>query len=138
MKAFASSRSSYCPLIWMFRSRKMEHRINIIHKKALKLVYQDCHDLMFQELLDKDKSYSVHQKSLQLLVNDIFNFKTGASPELMSDIFHFVERTFNLRIDYTLKRNDTVIISKEMILFITTQRAFLPLLPACRIFYQTQ
>ena len=41
MKAFVSSQFSYCPLIWMFHSRKMEHRINSIHKRALKLVYQD-------------------------------------------------------------------------------------------------
>ena len=40
-KAFVSSQFSYCPLIWMFRCRKMEHRINSIHKRALKLVYQD-------------------------------------------------------------------------------------------------
>ena len=41
----------------------MEHRINNIHKRALTLVYKDSHELMFQELLAKDKSVSVHQKT---------------------------------------------------------------------------
>ena len=45
-----SSQFSYCPLIWMFHSKKMEHRINSIHKRALKLVYQDSPDLTFQEV----------------------------------------------------------------------------------------
>ena len=62
MKAFVFSQFSYCPLIWMFHSRKMGHRIYSIHKRALKLVYQDSHDLTFQELLAIDKSVSVHQK----------------------------------------------------------------------------
>ena len=82
----------------------MEHRINSIHKRAFKLVYQDSPDLTFQELLAKDKSVSVHQKNLQLLATEIFKSKTGASPELMNDIFHFVKRPYNLRSDYTLER----------------------------------
>ena len=90
-KAFVSSQFSYCPLIWMSHSRMMEHRIHSIHKRALKLVYQDSHDLTLQQLLAKDKSVSVHQKNPQLLATEIFKSKTGASPELMNDIFHFVE-----------------------------------------------
>ena len=104
MKAFVSSQLSYCPLIWMFHSRKMEHRINNIHKRALKLVYQDSPDLTFQELLAKDKSVSVYQKNLHLLPNEIFRYKAGTLPELMNHIFHFVERAYNLRSDYTLER----------------------------------
>ena len=88
----------------MFHSRKIEHRINSIRKRALKLVYQDSPDLTFQELLAKGKSVSVHQKDLQLLASEIFKSKTGVSPDLMNDIFHFVERPYNLRSDYTLER----------------------------------
>ena len=70
----------------------------------MKLVYQDSPDLTFQELLAKDKSVSVHQKNLQLLATEIFKSKTGVSPELMNDIFHFVKRLYNLRSDHTLER----------------------------------
>ena len=88
----------------MFHSRKMEHRINSIHKRTLKLVYQDSPDLTFQELLAEDKSVNVHQKNLQLLATEIFKSKTGVSPELMNGISYFVERPHNLRSDYTLER----------------------------------
>ena len=84
MKTFVSSQFSYCPLIWMFHNRKMEHRINSIHKRAMKLFHQDSHDLRFQELLAKDKSVSVHQKNLQLLAIEIFKSKTRVSLELMN------------------------------------------------------
>ena len=82
----------------------MEHRINSIHKRALKLANQDSPDLTFQELLAKDKSVSIHQKNLQFLATKIFKSKPGVSPELMNDIFHFVKRPYNLRSDYTLER----------------------------------
>ena len=36
MKVFVSSEFSYCPLTWMFHSRKMQHRINSIQKRTLK------------------------------------------------------------------------------------------------------
>ena len=55
-------------------------------------------------MLAKEKSVSVHQKNLQLLATEIFNSKTEVSPELMNDIFHFVERPYNLRSDYTFER----------------------------------
>ena len=41
----------------------MEHRVNSIHKRALKLVYKDfSRPHKFQELPDKDNSVIVHQK----------------------------------------------------------------------------
>ena len=72
----------------MFHSRKMDHRMNSIHKRALKLVYQDSQNLTVQELQAKDKSISVHQKNLQFLATEIFKSKMGVSPELINGIFH--------------------------------------------------
>ena len=40
------------------------------------------------------------KKNLQLLATEMFKFKTGVSLELINDIFHFVERPYNLRSDY--------------------------------------
>ena len=44
------------------------------------------------------------KKNLQLLATEMFKSKTGVSLELMSDIFYFVERPYNLRSDYALER----------------------------------
>ena len=67
---------------------------NSIHKRALKLIYECSHDLMFQELLAKDKSVSVELKILELLATEIFKSKAGESPELINDIFLFAEKPF--------------------------------------------
>ena len=71
MKAFITSQFSYCPLIWMFHSRNLNNKINRIHERALRLVYQN--NLSFSELLDLDNSVTVHQNNLQVLVNSSKN-----------------------------------------------------------------
>ena len=59
MKAFIMSQFSYCPLIWMFCSRKMNKKINYIHERVLRLVYNDYTNT-FEDLLVNDKSVSSH------------------------------------------------------------------------------
>ena len=65
VNSFITSQFSYCPLIWMFHSQRMEHRINIIHQMALRLIYPSDSKLTFKELLDKNKTASIHQKNLK-------------------------------------------------------------------------
>ena len=60
---FIMSKFSYCPEIWMFHSRAMEHRINRIHKRALRLIYPNQHQLTFKELLGRNKTDSIHQRN---------------------------------------------------------------------------
>ena len=43
MNAFITSQFSYCPLIWMMHSRSLNARINRIHERALRIVYNDHH-----------------------------------------------------------------------------------------------
>ena len=53
LKAFIESQFSYCSLIWMFHSRQLNNRINNLHERALRLVYND-HVSSFQLLLVRD------------------------------------------------------------------------------------
>ena len=63
VNSFITSQFSYCPLIWEFHSRRMEHRINKIHERALRLIYPSYSKLTFEELLDKNETASIHQKN---------------------------------------------------------------------------
>ena len=47
MKTFVISQFNYCPLVWMFHSRKLNHRINSIHERALRVTYQDYQSRFF-------------------------------------------------------------------------------------------
>ena len=75
-KTCVSSQLNYCPLVWMGHSTILNNRINNIHLRALRIVYQGKKS-SFEELLPKDNSVSVHMKNLQYLVTKIFKVKSG-------------------------------------------------------------
>ena len=93
MKAFITSQFSYCPLIWMFHSRNLNNKINRIHERALRLVYQN--NLSFSELLNLDNSLTVQQKNLQGLVTEIYKIKNRIAPEIMKEIFELQNPLYN-------------------------------------------
>ena len=70
MNSFVICHFSYCPVVWMFHSRKLNARINRVHERALRVVYRDF-DSSFQELLSRDSSTTLHQRNLQKLMTDI-------------------------------------------------------------------
>ena len=70
-KAFVVSQFNYCPLVWMFHTKESNNRINNLHEKALRLIYQN-RNLSFDELLKLDKSVSIHYRHLQYLLTEIY------------------------------------------------------------------
>ena len=86
MKAFIFSEFGYCPLVWMFHSRKLNSRVNKLHKRALRIVYQD-YASSFTELLEKDNSTSIHNRNIQLLATELYKVKNELSPPFMNEIF---------------------------------------------------
>ena len=52
MKAFIESQFGYCPLIWMFHSRGVNSKINHLHERSLRIVYED-NISSFEDLLKK-------------------------------------------------------------------------------------
>ena len=52
-KTFIMSQFNYCSLVWMCHSRGLNNKINNIHKRALRIVYQDKKSNL-QNLLQND------------------------------------------------------------------------------------
>ena len=96
MKAFFESQFSYCPLVWMFHSRTLNNRINRLHERALRMVYKDQH-LTFEQLLEKDNSFTVHHRNLQKLATEIYKIINNESPLIMKQIFPTTLNPYNLR-----------------------------------------
>ena len=86
MKAFIHSQFGYCPLVWMFHSRKLNNRINDIHERALRIVYND-YTSTFEILLQKDESYTIHQRNIQMLAIELYKVANEISPKIMSFVF---------------------------------------------------
>ena len=47
--------------------------------------------LSFSELLKIDKSVTIHQKTLQYLLIEIYKVKKGISPTILNEIFQFLK-----------------------------------------------
>ena len=71
MRAFVLSHFSYCPLVWMFYNRALNHGINHIHERALRIAYKD-YENDFGFLLEQSKSVPIHVRNLQLLMTEIY------------------------------------------------------------------
>ena len=86
LKAFIESQFSFCPLLWMFCTRKLNRKINHIHERALRLVYDD-QDSSFEELLMKDNTICIHHRNIQYVAIEMFKVVNGIAPPIMTDIF---------------------------------------------------
>ena len=97
MRAFISSQFNYCPLIWMFHNRTLNNKINKLHERALRLVYQN-ENATFQELLEMDGSVTIHHKNLQRLAIEMFKVKNKLSPIPIQEIFQEHISSHDLRV----------------------------------------
>ena len=70
MNAFFNSQFSYCPLVWMCRSRTNNKKINKLNERCLRIVYNDKQS-SFNELLEKDDSVSIHMRNTQMLATEM-------------------------------------------------------------------
>ena len=64
LNPFTTAQFSYAPVVWMFHSKKLNNRINRMHKRALGLVHKYCTS-SFEGVLLKDNSF--HHRKLQKL-----------------------------------------------------------------------
>ena len=85
-KAFFESQFKYCPLVWMFHSREVNQRINRLHERALRLVYND-YISTFEHLLEKDDSCTVHHSNLHFLSIELYKVVNDLTTNIFSDIF---------------------------------------------------
>ena len=76
------SQFSYCPLVWMFCSRRTNNMINKLHERALRLVLNDrVSD--FGALLRKSNDISCHYRNIQMLMTELYKIKNELPPPIM-------------------------------------------------------
>ena len=92
MNAFFNAQFSYCPLTWMFHSRKLNNKINKLHERCLRIVYNN-NSSSYEELLETDNSISVHFRNEQVLAIKLYKVVNGFSPDIMQDVFPLNENS---------------------------------------------
>ena len=66
---FTNSQFNYASLIWMFSRKTLYHKIEKIHHRILKVIYQS--EESYENLLSESNSVSIHQRHLCFLVTEI-------------------------------------------------------------------
>ena len=121
MKAFIESQFNYCPLIWMLHSRTLNNKINRIHERALRTVYCD-YNSSFNELLDKDDSFTIHQSNVQSLAIEIYKYLNDLSPAILSEVFKIsktISYDLRMRNELYARNSKTVRYGTETISFLS-------------------
>ena len=70
----------------MFHSREVNQRINRLHGRAPRLVYND-YCSTFEHLLEKDDSCTVHHSNLHFLSIELYKIVNDLATNIFSDIF---------------------------------------------------
>ena len=86
MNAFFKSQFNYCPTIWMFHNRSLNNKINRLHERCLRIIYNDKHS-NFEELLNKNNSVSIHDNNVHALAIEMYKVANSMSPEIMNEVF---------------------------------------------------
>ena len=76
MNAFFKAQFNYCPIVWMFHSRSLNNKINRLHERCLRIIYNDKRS-SFEELLVKDNSFSVHHNNIHTLAIEMYKVVNG-------------------------------------------------------------
>ena len=96
MKAFIESQFGYCPLVWMFCGRQENSRINHLHERALRIVYNG-YKSTFENLLELDNSVSIHHINVRLLSIELYKVKHNFSNQVMSELFNLRNINYEFR-----------------------------------------
>ena len=95
-KAFVESQFKYCPIVWMFDSRRTNNKINRLHEAALGFVYDDDVST-FDQLLVMDKSFYIHHQNIQRLLAEICKTLHDISGNSLEELFVKRGSTISLR-----------------------------------------
>ena len=95
-KAFVECQFKYCPIVWMFHGRRTNNKINRLHQRALRIVYDDDVSI-FDQLLAMEKSFCIHHQNIQGLLIEIYQALHDISGNISKELLVKRESTISLR-----------------------------------------
>ena len=80
----------------MFHSRGVNNKISHLHERSPRIVDKD-NISSFEDLLKKDRLFTIHQRNIQSLAIELFKVKGNLSNNIMCDTFQTRKVNYNLR-----------------------------------------
>ena len=97
LNAFTDSQFNYTPLIWMLCHKAPYLKMQKIHHKSLKVIYQS--DFSYDDILQLSNSLSLHQRHLGFLLTEICKSTGTLNSQFMWSYFKYRKVPYNLRRD---------------------------------------
>ena len=94
-EAFVESQFKYFRIVWMFHSQRTNNKINRLHERALRIVYDD-EVSTFEQLLAMDKSFCIQHQNIQRLLIEIYQALHDISANSLKELFVKRESTITL------------------------------------------
>ena len=95
-KSFFESQFKYCNVVWMCHTRQSNNKINMLHERALRLVYND-YLTSFEELLIIDCSVRIHVSNMHSLAIELYKVFKGLTNSNFQELFRRNTNSNNLR-----------------------------------------
>ena len=70
INAFFVFQFNYCQLAWVFHNRTKNNNINRLHKRCLRLIYNNK-ESSFEKLLEIDSSVCVHDRNFRAFATEM-------------------------------------------------------------------
>ena len=70
----------------MCHSRENNNKINRLHERCLRIIYNDKRS-SFNALLEKDESVSIHERNIKILAIEMFKVSKNLAPAQTQEIF---------------------------------------------------
>ena len=93
LKSFVEAQFEYCPFVCMIYGTEINRKINHIHERSLRIVY------------NSDNSVCIHHRNIQSLAVELFKGKENLSNTIVSDIFPIRVLNNNVRSQRDFFRN---------------------------------
>ena len=78
MNAFFNSQFNCYTVIWMFYSRALNNKINRLHGRCVRIIYNHKTS-PFNKLLEKDNSVSTHYRNIEALAISMYEVANRSS-----------------------------------------------------------
>ena len=95
-RTFILSNFNYCPVVWVFTSKKSMNKIAKIQERALRFVLKD-YVSSYEELLETMKDVPIRVNILRCIALEIYKILDDKSPSYLKDIFNVKNIPYDLR-----------------------------------------
>ena len=94
--AFIMSTFNFCPLVWHFCSKSNTEKLERIHFRALKFIFQDF-EASYDDLINRAGTTTLHLSRLRGLAIETFKIIYGKSPVYLQNFMSLKNSNYNFR-----------------------------------------